>query len=112
MMDEMNIDAVHDAATPEAVQRGLRRLRSATGEVVGSVFYGTMLKAMRGSSLRGEYGHGGRGEDVFAAQLDAVRARQLGKASQGGLADTLYQRLALQQQRIERSHADQGEVTR
>ena len=86
--------------TAGVVERDLRRLREGTGKVVGSVFYGAMLKAMRSSSIKGPYGHGGRGEEVFAAQLDARLARRMGEASKGGLAETLYRWLEGQQEKI------------
>ena len=56
-------------------------------EVVGTVFYGTLLKTMRASNLKGQYGHGGRGEEVFQAQLDQTLADQAGQAASFNLAD-------------------------
>lgn len=76
------------------------KLREATRQLVGSVFYGTLLKNMRASSLRGEIGHGGRGEEVFGAQLDGVLAERAGMATRGGLADHLYKHLEHQQKLI------------
>lgn len=84
-----------EGATPR-----LERLDEAAKQIVGSVFYGTMLKTMRESGMRGKFGHGGRGEEVFAAQLDGVIAERAGKASRGGLAEFLYQRLERQQRLI------------
>jgi len=93
--------AVDSAATHSpATQQNLSRLREVTREVAGSVFYGELLKNMRGSSMKGEYGHGGRGEEVFAAQLHAELAQRMGQATRIGLGETLYQRLAGQQIRI------------
>ncbi len=74
-------------------QPDLERLRTAIGSVVGSVFYGTLFKTMRESALNGPYGHGGRGEEVFAAQLHAHLAEEMGTSRAGGLADVLYKRL-------------------
>ena len=76
---------------------GLDQLRETTGRVVGSVFYGAMLKMMRESSLKSEIGHGGRGEEAFAGQLDGVLAERLGEASQRGLGEVLYRHLQKQQ---------------
>jgi Rod binding domain-containing protein len=90
--------AVSRAAGSEAVaQDDLQRLKEATGQIVGSVFYGTLLKSMRESELKGAYGHGGRGEEVFAAQLHGMWAERMGEASNGGLTDVLYRRLEHQQ---------------
>ena len=90
--------AVSPAARPESLVQGdLQRLKEATGQIVGSVFYGTLLKSMRDSELKGAYGHGGRGEEVFAAQLHGIWAERMGEASNGGLTDVLYRRLEHQQ---------------
>ena len=83
--------------TPDAVRRDLSRLRETAAQVVGSVFYGTLLRTMRESDLKGPYGHGGRGEDVFAAQLDGILAERMGAATQGGLSEVLYHALERQQ---------------
>ncbi|MCP4590813.1 MAG: hypothetical protein GY842_08710 [bacterium] len=81
------------------VQRDPRlgQLREVTGQVVGSVFFGTLLKTMRESPLRGSIGHGGRAEEVFASQLDAELASRAGLASRNDLTDTLFKHLARQQ---------------
>jgi Rod binding domain-containing protein len=87
---------------PGPVRQDLKRLEKAAGEVVGSVFYGTLLKTMRESELKGPYGHGGRGEEVFAAQLHGVLAERMGVRTSGGLAEALYRHLAKQQSLISR----------
>jgi Rod binding domain-containing protein len=79
----------------------LAQLREAAGRVVGSVFYGTMLKMMRESSLKSPIGHGGRGEEAFAGQLDGIWAERLGEASHRGLSEVLYQHLEKQQRRMD-----------
>lgn len=85
--------------THDAGARNLQKLEKITGQVVGSVFYGTLLKTMRGSRLQGPYGHGGRGEEIFAAQLDGLIAERLGMATQGGVKDALLRHLAPAQER-------------
>ena len=80
----------------------LAPLREVAGKVVGAVFYGTLLKTMRASPLRSELGHGGRGEKVFEAQLDAELAQRAGRASRNELTVALFERLSSQQLRIER----------
>jgi hypothetical protein len=87
----------------DRVGRDLEQLRRVTGQVVGSVFFGTLLKSMRESNLKGSIGHGGRGEEVFAAQLHGIWAEQAGQASEGRLTRALYGRLAEQQRRISQS---------
>ncbi len=78
----------------------LQDLREKAEQLVGNVFYGTLLKAMRESSLQGKYGHGGRGEEIFNAQLDQVLAERMGKATHGGLADSIYQSMKKQQEAV------------
>ena len=80
-----------------AVGKDLRKLRQATGQVVGSVFFGTLLKTMRESKLRGSIGHGGRGEEVFSAQLHGMWAEKMGETHDGGIADAVFQSLERQQ---------------
>jgi len=80
-----------------AATAAMRRLEQASGEVVGSTFFGTILKMSRDSDLKGAYGHGGRGEDVFTAQLHGLYAEQLGAAMKTGLGDAIYRTLGRQQ---------------
>lgn len=98
-MSDLQINSL-SSASPGA-DRQLSRLREAAGQIVGSLFYGTLLKSMRESGLKGEYGHGGRGEEVFSAQLHGVLAEKLGAASaKNGLADNLFARFEKQSQLI------------
>lgn len=81
------------------------RLREATGRVVGSVFYATMLKTMREGGFEGRFGHGGRGEKAFAPQLHNLLAERMGTSQSGGLAEALFKRLEAQQRRLDQSRA-------
>ena len=83
-----------------AVRKALVQLRSATGKVVGSLFYGTLLKRMRESEMKGAYGHGGRGEEIFSAQLHGILAERAGAATHNGLGEALYRSLEQQTRRI------------
>jgi Rod binding domain-containing protein len=67
-------------------------LRQAANEVVGTVFYAPMLKMARENPFKGKYGHGGRGEEVFGAQLDMELARRASHRLDGGLADAIVRR--------------------
>ena len=71
-----------------------KRLQQAAGEVVGSVFFAPMLKMAREDPLKGKYGHGGRGEEIFGAQLDMELAQRASHRLNGGLTDALVNRLA------------------
>lgn len=95
---------------PDRVERDLARLEEVIGQVVGSVFYGTLLETMRESGLKGPYGHGGRGEEVFSAQLHGIWAERLGTRTTGGLGEVLYGRLAGQQALISRQVPQNGEA--
>jgi len=95
------MSAIENVSTGSPASNGdLHRLRDAVGQAVGSVFFGTLLKTMRSSDLTGKYGHGGRGEEVFAAQLDSLFASEIGKRERGGLTDALYKYLEAQQVRL------------
>jgi len=94
------------------VDANLKRLKHVTGQIVGSVFYGTLLHTMRESKLKGAYGHGGRGEEVFAAQLDGVLAERLGSAPGNALRDTLYRHLERQEAGIIRAQLAAGGTER
>lgn len=85
------------AGASARVERDLAQLRKVSGEVLGSVFFGTLLKSMRESPLKGEYGHGGRGEEVFSAQLHQIYAERVGDSVQNGVTQAIYKRLEHQQ---------------
>jgi Rod binding domain-containing protein len=95
----LGTDAVRTAADD--------RLRDAADRLVGTVFYGTLLRQMRDSKLKGKYGHGGRGEEIFQAQLDQRFAEQAGQASSNALADAIYREFRTQAQAVERFRLDQ-----
>ena len=79
------------------------KLREAAGKTVGSAFYGTIFQMMRESPFKTKIGNGGRGEEVFSAQLHGVLAERLGESKQSNLSDVLYRRLEKQQQLIDAS---------
>ena len=102
----MSVSPINAGELPfDPVAEDLRTLRETAEKVVGLVFYGAMLKAMRDSGIKGEYGHGGRGEEVFAAQLHNLYAERLGGAQSGGLPSTLYRTLEKQQRAISEAYA-------
>jgi hypothetical protein len=67
-----------------------KELKAVVNELVGSVFFGEVFKSVRESKLKGEYGHGGRGEEIFSAQLHDVLAKKMGRSTQLGLNDAIY----------------------
>lgn len=80
-----------------------RKVRETLNQAYGTVFYGTLLKQLRASSLKGEYMHGGRGEDVFQAQLDQVLVERISDARGFDLGEARIRELVDQQMRVDRS---------
>ncbi len=76
-----------------SVQQRKAMLRQAAEEMVGVTFFGQMLKMARNSRLKGELGHGGRGEEIFGAQLDQELARRAGSGLRNSLSEAIYNRL-------------------
>lgn len=66
-------------------------VREAFDRFVGTTFYGQMLSAMRKTVQEPAYFHGGRAEEMFRNQLDAVLAEELTKAGNGEFSEALYQ---------------------
>ena len=91
----------HDAAEREAVAQHARvarpvrhqsvELRRRAGEFVGNVFYGTLIRQMQQSKTKGPFLHGGRGEEVFQAQLGMELAKRMGRSPNDPVANKVYQ---------------------
>ncbi len=79
---------------PTAQTKALADLRETVDRVIGSVFFAPLLRSMRNSTLKGTIGHGGRGEEVFQAQLDQVFAEQAGRSAAGALNTALVDRFS------------------
>lgn len=79
--------ASRKSASASAQQEDMRRR---VGEFVGGVFYGTLLREVQASKLKGKYMHGGRGEEVFQSQLNVELAKKLGGATNNPIADRLF----------------------
>jgi len=75
-------------------QTKLVELRHAAEQLVGITFFQTLLQSAHNSTLKGEYGHGGRGEEMFTAQLDVIFAERAAASSRFGLVDEIYTRMA------------------
>jgi len=91
-----------------------RKLRQAADKLVGSVFYGTLLRKMRSSVLTGPYGHGGPAERMFQGQLDQILAERAGSARSTRLTDAIVRRYgdkAKQMVRV-RSHSSREQAAR
>jgi len=77
-------DAATSLASPQfkapSAEGEPSELRTAFDSFVGEVFYGQMLKAMRETTGKPAYFHGGRGEEVFREQLDQTLAQEMTEA--------------------------------
>ncbi|HOB75275.1 MAG TPA: hypothetical protein PKG54_12210 [Phycisphaerae bacterium] len=87
----LNLDASNVATA--STERRKVMLRQAVDEMVGVTFFGEMLKMARNARLKGDIGHGGRGEEIFGAQLDQELARRAGAGMKNSLSETIYNRL-------------------
>ncbi len=75
-------------------QAKLVELRHAAEQLVGITCFQTLLQSAHNSTLKGEIGHGGRGEEMFTAQLDVILAERAAESSRFGLVDEIYKRMA------------------
>ena len=87
----LNLDASNVATA--STERRKVMLRQAVDEMVGVTFFGEMLKMARNARLKGDIGHGGRGEEIFGAQRDQELARRAGAGMKNSLSETIYNRL-------------------
>ncbi len=115
----LSVDATTISASPrepQAQARGLppparARLRKVVDQVIGVTFFQPLLKTGRNSALKRTtpenaptLGRGGRGEDVFGAQLDLILAERAGGATKYDLSTTLVNRFG----RTAETHAQQS----
>lgn len=71
-------------------ESGGESLRALVGDFVGNVFYGTLLRELQNSTIKGKYLHGGRGEDVFRGQLNMELAKRMVRAPNDPIANHMY----------------------
>lgn len=65
-------------------------MREKVGDLVGNIFYGTLMRQMQDSKIKGEYFHGGRGEEVFQAQLGMELAKRMGQSPNDPMANMIF----------------------
>ena len=68
--------------------------RRKVGELVGSIFYNTLIKEMQQSSLKGSMFHGGRGEDAFNGQFAAEISKNIGRSKHEPVSNAIYRAIA------------------
>ena len=81
-----------NAEVPSRKGRGNDELRERFTQFVGETFFGQMIKAMRATTGKPAYFHGGRAEDVFKGQLDQKLAEHLTNASADQVAEPMFER--------------------
>ena len=69
-------------------------LRRATGEFVGDIFYGTLLREMQQSKFKTKYLSGGRAEEAFQGQLSMEIAKRIGRSGNDPVARRLFNSVA------------------
>jgi Rod binding domain-containing protein len=87
----MNASATQPVKNTAAIRQA--KLTRTARQVVGSVFFGTLLKQMRNSPFKSKLFSGGRGEEAFGAIRDQHMAEQLGMRAGKSLADSMVKRL-------------------
>ena len=87
------------AAPPNAaaLNRGSKtEVREAFNDFVGQTFFSQMLSSMRETVGKPAYFHGGRAEEVFQGQLDAMMSERLSDASAEQFSDPMFELFMLQ----------------
>ena len=64
----MNVSALQANSLAGPAQAGNNR--EIARQIVGQTFFATLLEIGREGPVEPRYGHGGRGEEVFRAELD------------------------------------------
>ena len=95
-MTPVNVEHTANAASTTKAENQAKQseLRRAAEELVGITFFQTLLQTAHNSRLKGEYGHGGRGEEIFTQRFDAILGEQLASSSRFALVDAIYDKLA------------------
>lgn len=66
-------------------------LRDTFTEFVGQTFFGQMMKAMRSTTDKPAYFHGGRAEEVFQGQLDQALSEHMTEASASDFSEPMFE---------------------
>lgn len=85
------LSADHAAGPPG----GDAELREAFDEFVGESFFGQMLAAMRKTTGKPAYFHGGRAEEVFQSQLDQMLSQEMAAASASTFSGPMFESFML-----------------
>ena len=85
-------------ATDGTHSEGDSELKEAFTEFVGQTLFGQLLKSMRSTVGKPAYMHGGRTEEIFQAQLDAIITQDLTDSSASQYADPMYDLFTMNRQ--------------
>jgi hypothetical protein len=92
----VSVSAIQTSFVPNAPVSGSRAaaLRRSTGEFVGDIFYGTLLREMQQSKFKTKYLSGGRAEEAFQGQLSMEIAKKIGRSGNDPVARRLFDSIA------------------
>ena len=90
-------------ASPSSLRTTNSELRTVVDEFVGLSFFGTLMRQFRQSQDMNSPFHGGQGEKIFAAQLDAEFAQRIGQRFQSTLGETMYRQLSQKKAKARRA---------
>jgi Rod binding domain-containing protein len=91
-----NPAAMTSVREPNLKGKDNAELRQAFDTFVGENFFGQMIKAMRKSTGKPAYFHGGRAEEIFQQQLDQTMAADIAKSSADQFTGPMYDLFTLQ----------------
>ena len=74
----------------------LDALRTTFDRFVGETFYGQMLGAMRKTTGKAPYFHGGRAEEIFQGQFDQVIAEKLSESNANSFTGPMFRQFLSQ----------------
>lgn len=101
------LDAL-DALGRRPGPRDERQIRQVATQLSSTLFFQPLLQEMRRSQLGARFAHGGRGEEVFAEQLDLRIADAVAAADAGGMTGRIAEAL----RRTKAARAAAAEVDR
>jgi hypothetical protein len=92
----VSVSAIQESVVPHSAPTSQRAaaLRRATGEFVGDIFYGTLLREMQQSKFKTKYLSGGRAEEAFQGQLSMEIAKRIGRSGNDPVARRLFKSVA------------------
>ncbi len=92
----MNVTRIHLEEVNRAMQERaayLQQARTASQQLVGLTFFNTILQKAYDNPLKGPYGHGGRGEEMFRNQLNMALADKVAASGSFELPEQIYEQM-------------------